>query len=227
MQLHTTLLFVVVASCALVLIFYFMSGMCSPNPGREFLLFLHVAAACRVALPFRRDDRDGGEGLSTDSASPPAAMSILITILFSLIATLALGALVYPYVDEWTDHRFSNEIDVPLLGPMPTLVFVLAPFCAIVVFGWLVTKSWLLNNILAISLIIFFLTRFAASPFLLSLCHLPKTHTRWLLLPASASPPSSSPPPSSFSPSSTTSSGYLPLPFLGKILELTLPIPPT
>mmetsp|Transcript_7692 Transcript_7692/g.18124 ORF Transcript_7692/g.18124 Transcript_7692/m.18124 type:complete len:391 (-) Transcript_7692:220-1392(-) len=121
MQLHTTLLFVVVASCALVLIFYFMS-----------------------------------------------AMSILITILFSLIATLALGALVYPYVDEWTDHRFSNEIDVPLLGPMPTLVFVLAPFCAIVVFGWLVTKSWLLNNILAISLIIFFLTSIRLSSLLVA-----------------------------------------------------------
>mmetsp|Transcript_27108 Transcript_27108/g.55217 ORF Transcript_27108/g.55217 Transcript_27108/m.55217 type:complete len:403 (+) Transcript_27108:130-1338(+) len=111
MHLHTTILFVIVASVALVLIFYFMS-----------------------------------------------AMSILITVLFSLIASLALGALVYPYVDRWTDNRFSNEIEVPCLGPVPTLFFVLAPFCIVIVFGWLVTKSWVLNNILAISLIIFFLT---------------------------------------------------------------------
>ena len=66
MQLHTTFMFVIVSSCSLVLIFYFMS-----------------------------------------------AMSILITVLFSFISSLALGALVYPYVDRYTDHRFSREVDIP------------------------------------------------------------------------------------------------------------------
>ena len=40
-------------------------------------------------------------------------MSILITVLFSFISSLSLGALVYPYVDRYTDHRYSREIDVP------------------------------------------------------------------------------------------------------------------
>mmetsp|Transcript_42225 Transcript_42225/g.86326 ORF Transcript_42225/g.86326 Transcript_42225/m.86326 type:complete len:381 (-) Transcript_42225:61-1203(-) len=111
MQLHTTFMFVIVASCSLVLIFYFMS-----------------------------------------------AMSILITVLFSFISSLALGALVYPYVDRYTDHRFSREIDVAYLGPIPVLVFIMAPVCIITVVTWLLTKSWLLNNLLAFSLIIFFLT---------------------------------------------------------------------
>ena len=111
MQLHTTFMFVITASCSLVLIFYFMS-----------------------------------------------AMSVLISVLFSFISSLALGALVYPYVDRYTDHRFSREMDVPYLGPMPVLVFVLAPVCIACVGAWLLTKNWILNNILAISLIIFFLT---------------------------------------------------------------------
>lgn len=111
MQLHTTFMFVIVASCSLVMIFYFMS-----------------------------------------------AMSVLITVLFSFISSLALGALVYPYVDRYTDHRFSREIDVAYLGPMPMLVFVMAPVCILTVVTWLLTKSWILNNILAFSLIIFFLT---------------------------------------------------------------------
>mmetsp|Transcript_60432 Transcript_60432/g.138114 ORF Transcript_60432/g.138114 Transcript_60432/m.138114 type:complete len:394 (-) Transcript_60432:283-1464(-) len=111
MQLHTTFMFVIVSSCSLVLIFYFMS-----------------------------------------------AMSILITVLFSFISSLSLGALVYPYVDRLTEHRFSREVDVPYLGPMPILFFILAPICIIAVLTWLLTKSWLLNNILAFSLIIFFLT---------------------------------------------------------------------
>lgn len=111
MELHSTFLFVVVASVALMLIFYFM-----------------------------------------------AAMSLLITCLFSFIATIALGASLYPYVDHWTGKKFSHDTDVPLLGPMPTLVFVLAPVCILTVALWLLTKSWILNNILAISLIVFFLT---------------------------------------------------------------------
>lgn len=86
------------------------------------------------------------------------AMSVLITILFSFISLIALGALIYPYVERMTNNSFSREIDVPVLGPMPMLVFVLAPICALVVFGWLITKSWILNNMLAISLIVFFLT---------------------------------------------------------------------
>jgi hypothetical protein len=44
------------------------------------------------------------------------------------------------------------------LGSMPVLFFVLSPVCIVVVLTWLVTKSWLLNNILAFSLVIFFLT---------------------------------------------------------------------
>jgi len=111
LQWHSAILFVFVASIALMLIFFFMS-----------------------------------------------AMSVLITILFSLIASLALGAALYPYVDHFTGRKFANDVDVPVLGPMPSLVFILAPACAIVVFLWLVTKSWILNNVLAISLIIFFLT---------------------------------------------------------------------
>lgn len=87
-----------------------------------------------------------------------SAMAVLITILFSFIAALALGALVYPYVDAWTDNKYSREVEIPWLGPIPVLFFVLLPFCAAVVLGWLITKSWILNNILAISLIIFFLT---------------------------------------------------------------------
>merc|ERR1711966_514631 len=90
MQLHTTFMFVIVSSCSLVLIFYFMS-----------------------------------------------AMSILITVLFSFISSLALGALVYPYVDRYTDHRFSREIDVAYLGPMPVLVFIMAPVCILTVVTWL------------------------------------------------------------------------------------------
>lgn len=111
MELHSTFLFVVVASGALLLIFYFMS-----------------------------------------------AMSILITCLFSFIATLALGATVYPYVDHLTGRKFSHDTDIPLVGPLPTLIFVLAPLCILTVALWLITKSWLLNNVLAISLIVFFLT---------------------------------------------------------------------
>ena len=69
MELHSTFLFVVVASAALLLIFYFMS-----------------------------------------------AMAVLITCLFSFIATISLGASLYPYVDNWTGRRFAHETDVPLLG---------------------------------------------------------------------------------------------------------------
>ena len=111
LELHSAFLFVVVASAALLLIFYFMS-----------------------------------------------AMSLLITILFSFIATISLGATLYPYVDHLTGNRFSHDTEVPLLGPTPTLVFVLAPVCIFTVALWLITKSWILNNILAISLIVFFLT---------------------------------------------------------------------
>jgi hypothetical protein len=43
-------------------------------------------------------------------------------------------------------------------GPVPMMVFVLAPLCILTVALWLITKSWILNNVLAISLIVFFLT---------------------------------------------------------------------
>ena len=43
-------------------------------------------------------------------------------------------------------------------GPVPVMVFVLAPLCILTVALWLFTKSWILNNVLAISLIVFFLT---------------------------------------------------------------------
>lgn len=99
-----------------------------------------------------------------------SAMAVLITILFSFIAALALGALVYPYVDRWTDNKFSREVEIPWLGPMPVLFFVLLPFCAAVVLGWLITKSWILNNVLAISLIIFFLTSVRLSSLKVASC---------------------------------------------------------
>mmetsp|Transcript_67679 Transcript_67679/g.180934 ORF Transcript_67679/g.180934 Transcript_67679/m.180934 type:complete len:211 (-) Transcript_67679:54-686(-) len=41
---------------------------------------------------------------------------------------------------------------------MPLLAIYMTPVCIAAVVGWLVTKSWLLNNLLAFSLIIFFLT---------------------------------------------------------------------
>ena len=44
------------------------------------------------------------------------------------------------------------------LGPIPILVFILAVPCLVCVVTWLLTKSWILNNVLAFSLIIFFLT---------------------------------------------------------------------
>jgi signal peptide peptidase-like protein 2B len=98
------------------------------------------------------------------------AMAVLITILFSFISSIALGALVYPYVDQWTNNRFSREVEVPVLGPIPVLVFVLCPFCVVVVVGWLLTKSWILNNVLAISLIIFFLTSVRLSSLKVASC---------------------------------------------------------
>lgn len=55
-------------------------------------------------------------------------------------------------------HRFSREIEVSYLGPIPILVFILAVPCLVCVVTWLLTKSWILNNVLAFSLIIFFLT---------------------------------------------------------------------
>jgi hypothetical protein len=42
-----------------------------------------------------------------------AAMSVLITILFSLISSLSLGALIYPYADRLTDNKYSREVEVP------------------------------------------------------------------------------------------------------------------
>ena len=40
-------------------------------------------------------------------------MSVLITILFSLISSLSLGALIYPYADRLTDYKYSREVEVP------------------------------------------------------------------------------------------------------------------
>ena len=121
LELHSAFLFVIVASGALLLIFYFMS-----------------------------------------------AMSLLITILFSCIATLSLGASLYPYVDKWTGNKFSHDTELFLLGPVPTLAFVLAPLCILVVVLWLWTKNWILNNVLAISLIVFFLTTIRISSLLVN-----------------------------------------------------------
>jgi len=64
MKLSTTFAFVVVASCSLLLIFFFMKQM-----------------------------------------------EILVTILFSFLSTLALGALVYPYVDYYTQYKYANEVE--------------------------------------------------------------------------------------------------------------------
>lgn len=86
------------------------------------------------------------------------AMEVLVTILFSFLSTLALGALVYPYVDFYTQYRYSREVEVPVLGSVPLLVVVLAPVCSVVTLAWLFTKWWMFNNILAFSLIVFFLT---------------------------------------------------------------------
>jgi signal peptide peptidase-like protein 2B len=111
MKLSTTFAFVVVASCSLLLIFYFMK-----------------------------------------------AMEVLVTILFSFLSTLALGALIYPYVDYHTDYRFAEEKTIPVLGEVPMLAIILSPVCGGVTLAWLITKWWILNNILAFSLIVFFLT---------------------------------------------------------------------
>lgn len=97
-------------------------------------------------------------------------MAVLITILFSFISALALGALLYPYADKYSNNRFSREIDVAWLGPIPVLVFVLAPVCGLVVLSWLLTKSWILNNVLAIALIIFFLTSVRLSSLKVASC---------------------------------------------------------
>jgi hypothetical protein len=36
-------------------------------------------------------------------------MSVLISVLFSFISSLALGALVYPYVDRYTECVFRKK----------------------------------------------------------------------------------------------------------------------
>uniref|UniRef100_A0A6U4JMI3 Signal peptide peptidase n=1 Tax=Hemiselmis andersenii TaxID=464988 RepID=A0A6U4JMI3_HEMAN len=131
MQLHTTFMFVFVASGSLVLIFFFMS-----------------------------------------------AMSVLITILFCFISSVAVGNLVYPYVDRYTNNKYAREVEVPVLGEMPLLALMMAPFCFACAIAWVLTKSWILNNILAFSLIIFFLTsvrlsslKVASSLLLLAFCY--------------------------------------------------------
>ena len=55
-------------------------------------------------------------------------------------------------------YQLSPLWKLLLLGPIPQLALVIAPFAAIIVFMWLVSKSWVLNNILAICLVVFFLT---------------------------------------------------------------------
>jgi len=45
-----------------------------------------------------------------------------------------------------------------VLGPVPKLVVLLTPACGLVTLVWLFTKYWLINNLLAFSLIVFFLT---------------------------------------------------------------------
>lgn len=111
MKVQTTFMFVIVSSCSLVLIFYFM-----------------------------------------------ATMSVLITILFCFISSIALGNLLYPYVDRVTQNKYSHEVNLPWLGETPLLALIMAPFCIATALTWVLTKSWLLNNILAFALIIFFLT---------------------------------------------------------------------
>eukprot|EP00960_Hanusia_phi_P041174 754872-Hanusia_phi.AAC.4 len=107
-------------------------------------LILYYGASRALRPPFMDMSPTSQEAMAYEEAAEAetntlpmfTAMSVLVTILFCFISSLALGALVYPYVDRYTDHRFSREVDVP----------------------WFFTKSWLLNNILAFSLIIFFLT---------------------------------------------------------------------
>jgi len=111
MHLSTTIIFVVVASCSLVLMFFFMSSL-----------------------------------------------GVLLNGIFAFVALVALSATLYPYIEHLTERKLSAELDIPLLGPIPQLAFVIAPFAAIIVFMWLVSKSWVLNNILAICLVVFFLT---------------------------------------------------------------------
>uniref|UniRef100_A0A7S0VTT0 Uncharacterized protein n=1 Tax=Hemiselmis tepida TaxID=464990 RepID=A0A7S0VTT0_9CRYP len=107
-----------------------------------------------------------------------SAMSVLITILFCFISSVAVGNLVYPYVDRYTLNKYSREVDVPVLGEMPLLALMMAPFCFACSITWVLTKSWLLNNLLAFSLIIFFLTsvrlsslKVASSLLVLAFCY--------------------------------------------------------
>lgn len=87
-----------------------------------------------------------------------SAMTVLITIIFCLITTLSLATLVYPYFDYWTGFKYNRDVEIPLLGPIPVLGCALGPLSLAVVILWVVTKSWILNDILAISLVVFFLT---------------------------------------------------------------------
>ncbi|EKX42572.1 hypothetical protein GUITHDRAFT_73844 [Guillardia theta CCMP2712] len=90
-------------------------------------------------------------------------MSILITIIFSLVATISFGFLLYPYIDHWTERKFSKDVDLPLLGPVPLLAFFVAPLALLVVALWLCTKHWIANDVLAISLVVFFLANIRLS----------------------------------------------------------------
>lgn len=63
-----------------------------------------------------------------------------------------------PSLARYTNNKYAREVDLPWLGEMPLLALMMAPVCFASVLTWVFTKSWLLNNILAFSLIIFFLT---------------------------------------------------------------------
>jgi hypothetical protein len=121
--------------------------------------------------------------LHRNSASAPAAAPAPAPAPAALAAPApAPGAapyahiiLSYPYFDYWTAFKYNRDVEIPVLGPIPVLgskLFFgyktqgdfLLPGCALgplslaVVILWVVTKSWILNDILAISLVVFFLT---------------------------------------------------------------------
>jgi hypothetical protein len=100
---------------------------------------------------------------------------LLILLLLLLLLHHAHITHSYPYFDYWTGFKYNRDVEIPLLGPIPVLgskpffgynsyFNFLPPGCALgplslaVVILWVVTKSWILNDILAISLVVFFLT---------------------------------------------------------------------
>jgi hypothetical protein len=91
------------------------------------------------------------------------AMSVLITVIFCFSSTMATMQLLYPYAETLTQYKFSKEIEVPVVGPTPLLAIFLTGFSACIVALWLLTKSWILNDVLAFALCCFFLSNIRLS----------------------------------------------------------------